>query len=101
MSERGKCPTSKDAGYQLPFILFRHYISGQSKPCQNDLSRFGVLGTDDLAHEFMVAKLKHDLDKVNDPEELRTACLLLIDLLEKQKIAFKSLMGGFIEEGLR
>ncbi len=57
--------------------------------------------SDDLAHEFMVAKLRHDLDKVENPEELRQACLLLIDLLEKQKTAFKSLMGGFLEEGLR
>ena len=81
-------------------MVLKHYISRQSKPCQNDTSCFDVLGTDDLAHEFMVAKIKMDLDNVKDPEQLRQACLLLIDLIEKQKAAFKSLIGGFFEEEL-
>ena len=79
--------------------MFRHYISRQSKPCQNDTSCFDVLESD-LAHEFMVVKIKRDLEEVKDPEQLRQACLLLIDLMEKQKAAFKSLIGGFFEEEL-
>jgi hypothetical protein len=45
----------------------------------------------------MVIKIKRDLEEVKDPEQLRQACLLLIDLMEKQKAAFKSLIGGFFE----
>ncbi len=91
----------EEYGCWLPvaIIVFRHYISRQSKPCQNGTSCFDILESD-LAHEFMVVKIKRDLEEVKDPEQLRQACLLLIDLMEKQKAAFKSLIGGFFEEEL-
>lgn len=67
--------------------------------CQNDTSCLDILESD-LAHEFMVIKIKRDLEEVKDPEQLRQACLLLIELMEKQKAAFKNLFSGFFEEEL-
>ena len=53
---------------------------------------------DDMAHEFLLVKVKRELDQVNDPESLRRACLLLIDLLEKQKATFKKMLYRLIED---
>ena len=52
---------------------------------------------DDMAHEFLLVRVKRELDEVNDPESLRHACLLLIDLLEKQKATFKQMLYSLIE----
>lgn len=51
-----------------------------------------------LEHEFMLVSMKRDLDKVNDPEELRQVCLQLISLLEVQKATFKQLIFSLLEE---
>jgi hypothetical protein len=81
--------------------LRSRYYCRQSKTArQNTLSSLSALTSGDLAHEFMVTKIKRDLEKVNDPAELRQACLMLIDLMEKQKQAFKQLMGDLIESEL-
>lgn len=53
---------------------------------------------DDMAHEFLLVRMKRELDEVNDPESLRRACLLLIDLLEKQKATFKQMLYTLIED---
>ena len=53
---------------------------------------------DDMAHEFLLVRMKRELDEVNDPESLRRACLLLIDLLEKQKATFKQMLYSLIED---
>ena len=52
---------------------------------------------DQLSHEFLLVKMKRELDTVNDPEELRRACLMLIDLMEKQKAMFKQMMYTLID----
>ena len=53
---------------------------------------------DALAHEFLLVKMKRELDEVNDPEHLRLCCLQLIDLVESQKAMFKKLLYTLIED---
>ena len=52
---------------------------------------------DQLSHEFLLVKMKRELDSVDDPEELRRACLMLIDLMERQKAMFKQMMYTLID----
>ena len=52
---------------------------------------------DTLSHEFLLVRMKHELDGVQDPEQLRRSCLMLIDLMEKQKAMFKHLIYSFLE----
>jgi hypothetical protein len=52
---------------------------------------------DSLAHEFLLVKMKRELDEVSDPEELRRACVLLIDLMERQKMMFKGMLYQLID----
>ena len=52
---------------------------------------------DSLAHEFLLVKMKRELDQVNDPEHLRMCCLQLIDLVESQKTVFKQLLYSLID----
>ena len=52
---------------------------------------------DQLSHEFLLVKMKRELDTVNDPEELRRACLMLIDLMERQKATFKHMLFTLID----
>ena len=52
---------------------------------------------DSLAHAFLMEKMKRELGEVNDPEQLRNACLLLIDLMERQKEFFKTTMFKLID----
>ena len=52
---------------------------------------------DDMAHEFLLVKMKRELDTVNDPEELKRACLMLIDLMERQKAMFKHMLFTLID----
>jgi len=51
-----------------------------------------------LEHEFLMVSMKRDLDRVNDPEELRQVCLQLITLLETQKQLFKDMVFSLIED---
>jgi hypothetical protein len=52
---------------------------------------------DQLSHEFLLVKMKRELDTVNDPEELKRACLMLIDLMERQKAMFKHMLFTLID----
>lgn len=52
---------------------------------------------DDMAHEFLLVSIKRQLDQVNDPDQLRTACLSLIDLIERQKSMFRELLYDTLE----
>lgn len=47
---------------------------------------------DGLAHEFLLVKMKRELDEIHDPEALRRACVMLIDLAERQKAMFKAML---------
>jgi hypothetical protein len=47
---------------------------------------------DGLAHEFLLVKMKRELDEIHDPEALRRACIMLIDLAERQKAMFKAML---------
>jgi len=51
-----------------------------------------------LEHEFLMVSMKRDLDRVNDPEELRQVCLQLITLLETQKQMFKDMVFSLLED---
>jgi hypothetical protein len=53
---------------------------------------------DSMSHEFLLVRMKRDLDKVQSPEQLRQACLQLIDLVERQKSMFKQLLYTLIED---
>ena len=53
---------------------------------------------DSMSHEFLLVRMKRELDTVQSPEQLRNACLQLIDLLERQKAMFKQLMYSLIED---
>ena len=53
---------------------------------------------DSLAHEFLLVKMKRELDQVDDPEHLRLCCLQLIELVESQKAMFKQLLYSLIED---
>ena len=47
---------------------------------------------DDVAHEFLLVKVKRELDTVHDLEVLRVASVELIDLIERQKSMFRQLL---------
>ena len=51
-----------------------------------------------LEHEFLMVSMKRDLDRVEDPEELRQVCLQLITMLETQKQMFKDMVFSLLEE---
>ena len=53
---------------------------------------------DDMAHEFLLVKMKRELDQIDDPEVLRSSCILLIDLAERQKGMFKQMLYSLIED---
>ena len=53
---------------------------------------------DSLSHEFLLVKMKRELDHIHDPEQLRNACIQLIDLLERQKGMFKKCLYSLIED---
>ena len=52
---------------------------------------------DDMSHAFLLEKMKRELDQVSDPEQLRRSCLMLIDLVERQKSIFKTLLYSLID----
>jgi hypothetical protein len=53
---------------------------------------------DSMSHEFLLVRMKRELDGVQSPEQLRQACLQLIDLVERQKSMFKQLLYTLIED---
>ena len=55
---------------------------------------------DTMSHEFLLVRMKRELDEVQNPEQLRQACLQLtrFDLDERQKAMFKQLMYTLIED---
>ncbi len=53
---------------------------------------------DDMAHEFLLVKMKRELDVINDPEELRQCVLALVDLAERQKAMFRQMLYSLIED---
>ena len=53
---------------------------------------------DDMAHEFLLVKMKRELDDINDPEVLRQCVLTLVDLAERQKGLFKQMLYSLIED---
>ena len=53
---------------------------------------------DDMAHEFLLVKMKRELDQIDDPETLRNSCILLIDLAERQKAMFKQMLYSLIDD---
>ena len=52
---------------------------------------------DSMSHEFLLVKMKRELDEVQDPEQLRHACLTLIDLIERQKAMFRQMLYTLID----
>ena len=53
---------------------------------------------DDLSHAFLLEKMKRELGTIDDPEVLRQACLVLVDLAERQKAMFKQMLYSLIED---
>ena len=53
---------------------------------------------DSLSHEFLLVRIKRELDEINDPERLRSCCLQLVTLCETQKAIFKQLLYSLIDE---
>ena len=55
---------------------------------------------DDMAHEFLLVKIKRELDTIHDPEMLKRMVLELVDLVEKQKATFKGLMWQIFDDAV-
>ena len=53
---------------------------------------------DSLSREFLLARMKREIDTVHDPEQLRAMILQLINLVEDQKNIFKKLLWELIDE---
>ena len=53
---------------------------------------------DELSHEFLLVKIKRELDTVHDLEELRRVVLTLVDLVETQKAMFKKLLWELVDD---
>ena len=53
---------------------------------------------DDMAHEFLLVKMKRELDEINDPEVLKQCVLTLVDLAERQKGMFKQMLYSLTDE---
>lgn len=53
---------------------------------------------DSVAHEFLLVKVRRELNEVNDIETLRNCCVDLVDLHEKQKAMFKQMLYNLIDE---
>ena len=53
---------------------------------------------DDMAHEFLLVKMKRELDDINDPEVLKQCVLTLVDLAERQKGLFKQMLYSLTDE---
>ena len=53
---------------------------------------------DDLAHVFLLEKMKREISEIDDLETLRQCVLTLVDLNEKQKSMFKQMLYSLIED---
>ena len=53
---------------------------------------------DGLSHEFLLTRMKRELDEIHDPEELRHCILSLVDLAERQKAVFKHMLVNMLDE---
>ena len=53
---------------------------------------------DQLAHEFLLTKMKRELDDIHDPEQLRRCILTLVDLAERQKAMFKQMFIDMVQD---
>ena len=53
---------------------------------------------DNLSHEFLLTRMKRELDEIHDPEELRHCILSLVDLAERQKAVFRQMLVDMLEE---
>ena len=51
----------------------------------------------DLSREFLLVKMKRELDTVDDPEALRKMVLVLVNLVEDQKTIFKQLLDSLFD----
>ena len=51
----------------------------------------------DLSREFLLVKMKRELDSVDDPEALRKMVLVLVNLVEDQKAIFKQLLDSLFD----
>ena len=52
---------------------------------------------DQMAHEFLLVKIKRELETVRDPDVLKSMVLQLVDLIERQKGMFKQMMFDLID----
>ena len=53
---------------------------------------------DDLAHAFLLEKMKREINEIEDVETLRQCVLTLVDLNERQKGLFKQMLYSLIED---
>jgi hypothetical protein len=53
---------------------------------------------DSLSHEFLLVRMKRELDQIHDPETLRHMVLQVIEIVEGQKAIFKKLMRELIDD---
>ena len=53
---------------------------------------------DNLAHAFLLEKMKREISSIEDVEVLRQCVLTLIDLNERQKGMFKQMLYSLIED---
>jgi hypothetical protein len=53
---------------------------------------------DDMAHAFLLEKMKREMDNIDDPVVLRQCVLTLVDLAERQKAMFKQMLYSLIED---
>ena len=53
---------------------------------------------DNMAHAFLLEKMKREISAIDDVEVLRQCVLTLIDLNERQKGMFKQMLYSLIED---
>jgi hypothetical protein len=53
---------------------------------------------DNLAHAFLLEKMKREISEIEDIDVLRQCVLTLVDLNERQKGLFKQMLYSLIED---
>ena len=53
---------------------------------------------DNLAHAFLLEKMKREISEIEDVDVLRQCVLTLVDLNERQKGMFKQMLYSLIED---
>ena len=53
---------------------------------------------DNLSHEFLLNRMKRELNQIHDPEELRRCILSLVDLAERQKAVFRHMLVDMLDD---